>query len=243
MRFLLIALMLMWCQDAAATNSSLDFDEANDEIFNTAVANIDTNAFSSSQWEFRDSSTGADSLLNTGSAKSSGNNALNMIHQNDDSYRCSYRWSTDDGLWDTDNTFAINAWHHVMCVYDSGGTNNDAKIWIDGIDEAITEAQAPSGTAKSGLVVITAGENVGGGQDFPGQMAYIEFFAGTLFAEYEVNEIKWKPISLGQSEVAWPMWDTGGQDLSGNGETFTTGGNPTADANGPPVMFGGGLPL
>ena len=53
----------------------------------------------------------------------------------------------------------------------------------------------------------------------------------------------WLPGSLESSQGFWPIWgDSTEIDLSGKGNTGTVTGT-TVDSSGPPVMFGGGLPL
>ena len=60
----------------------------------------------------------------------------------------------------------------------------------------------------------------------------------------EISQVMWLPESVPASRGGmWPLWgDATEIDLSGNGNTGTPNGTTTS-ADGPPVMFGGGLSL
>ena len=62
----------------------------------------------------------------------------------------SYRreWSGSSTDWKIDKP-SLNAWHHILIVYDSGDATNDAIIYVDGVSQTVTEANAPSGTPNT----------------------------------------------------------------------------------------------
>ena len=89
---------------------------------------------------------------------------------------------------------------------------------------------------------MKAGEGIDNLNDANGLIAYGTIFASVLTV-VEMAELMWKPASLGGAQGYWPLWgDSTEIDLSGNGRTGTVTGSATS-TDGPPVMFGGGLPL
>ena len=114
-----------------------------------------------------------------------------------------------------------------------------------------------SGTDKSPISTITlasaselsSGENGGEGEDAAGLTCYASVLVGTVLTVVDMLEIMWNPeiaaIYVGSSDILgfWPFWgDSPEIDLSLNANSGTVS-NATTSTNGPPVMFGGGLPL
>lgn len=62
------------------------------------------------------------------------------------SYRREFSGSSTD--WKIDKP-SLNAWHHILIVYDSSDVANDAIIYVDGVSQTVTETGAPSGTAST----------------------------------------------------------------------------------------------
>ncbi len=62
----------------------------------------------------------------------------------------SYRreWSGSSTDWKITKP-SLNAWHHILIVYDSGDVTNNAIIYVDGVSQTVTEANAPSGTPNT----------------------------------------------------------------------------------------------
>lgn len=59
-------------------------------------------------------------------------------------------FSTTAGIWRTPaNSMTLNAWHHVVVVYDDSSTSNDPIIYIDGVSQTLTESTSPVGTPVS----------------------------------------------------------------------------------------------
>lgn len=54
------------------------------------------------------------------------------------------------GRWQSpDNSFTLNAWHHLVITMDESSTSNDPVIYIDGASVAVTETLTPSGSTRS----------------------------------------------------------------------------------------------
>ena len=57
--------------------------------------------------------------------------------------------STTDGQWKTTSEDLIyNQWNHVAVVYNASSTSNDAALYINGVESAVTEAATPAGTSE-----------------------------------------------------------------------------------------------
>jgi len=60
------------------------------------------------------------------------------------------RFSSTLGRWQTTNKdITLNAWNHVVIVYDSNSVSNDPAIYVNGNSVAVTEVAAPVGTSNS----------------------------------------------------------------------------------------------
>jgi hypothetical protein len=53
------------------------------------------------------------------------------------------RWRTPSG------SVLLNKWEHLVVIYDCSSPSNDPKIYVNGISQAITEVNTPSGVASS----------------------------------------------------------------------------------------------
>ena len=79
--------------------------------------------------------------------------------------------------------------------------------------------------------------------DFDGEISNWHIFSKELNI-VEVNQIKYLPGSVADGLITYlPFWgDSTEPDLAENSNTGTVTGS-IASSDGPPVMFGGGLPL
>src|SRR3990167_7265162 len=113
-----------------------DFDGVNDEIYNTAISNIDTDLMSVSLWFMVDSGeTGIQNLFMTASDKSAGNRALELnVDATGLDVQAIYAWSTTNANRISSIDIAtLGIWHHYACTYDRSSTSNVPSVWIDGI--------------------------------------------------------------------------------------------------------------
>jgi len=59
-------------------------------------------------------------------------------------------FSTDYGEWHSPtNSISVGIWYHVVVVYDDSSADNDPYIYINGVNQTITETNAPIGTANT----------------------------------------------------------------------------------------------
>lgn len=157
-------------------------------------------------------------------------------------------WSGTDGSWYTNQeTVPINQWDFVSGTYNSGATTNDPVIYVGGVSQTITERTTPTTAfVDDASSDFRVGNNaIGPGiRDWDGQLGYHHYYNRILTA-VEINEIMWKPGIIANGLFLFaPQWGAATeQDLSGNGNTGTLTNTTAVNTYGPPVMFGGGLPL
>jgi hypothetical protein len=58
-------------------------------------------------------------------------------------------WDTNGGWAIADNVITLNEWQHVAVTYDGSSVNDDPIIYINGVAQTVTEAQAPSGSREA----------------------------------------------------------------------------------------------
>ena len=57
-------------------------------------------------------------------------------------------FSTTPGEWTIPEP-SLNAWHHILVVYDSSDVANDPTIYVDGVSQTLTEESTPVGAANT----------------------------------------------------------------------------------------------
>lgn len=161
------------------------------------------------------------------------------------SYVFAVRWSGAEAQW-CNGSYTGGAWKHFAVTYNGSSSTNDAVFYKNGVSVAVTKLASPSGsnnTDDSSLNLIVGNRETTKNRATDGRLAYMSVHSGILTA-VEVNELMYKPCSIPAGNVLCaPEWgDTTEPDLSGHGSTGTVTG-AAAFADGPPVMYGGGLPL
>lgn len=64
--------------------------------------------------------------------------------------RFEHGFSSDFGAWRTSTgTVALNTWQHVVITFDASSASNDPRFFINGVEQTVTQLQAPSGSARS----------------------------------------------------------------------------------------------
>ncbi|MEZ6035156.1 MAG: DUF2341 domain-containing protein [Planctomycetaceae bacterium] len=95
-------------------------------------------------------------------------------------------FTTNVGRWRTTaGSVAQNTWQNVVVVYDNSSTANVPKIYINGVQAAITQMSAPSGTARSDAAQDLYIGNRSGASDrtFSGRMDEIRFSSAASTAD------------------------------------------------------------
>jgi arylsulfatase A-like enzyme/chitodextrinase len=68
------------------------------------------------------------------------------------------RFSSNWGYWRTvDNVIPDNAWSHIALTYDRTSTSNDPVIYINGVQQTLTETSIPSGNLATSSNTLTMG--------------------------------------------------------------------------------------
>lgn len=139
------------------------------------------------------------------------------------------------------------AWHYAVGVWSTSG---NITIYIDGSSQGLTTNFCGAMTTiQNTSKNLEIGHETDESADaIDGQMAYAGIYKRALTA-VDVAELRFKPESF-QSDGLWALWDATTvtiKDLSGSNNNGTpaaaSGGGPDEVSDGPPVMFGGGLPL
>ncbi len=60
-------------------------------------------------------------------------------------YHYSRVWSNGEGHWTIPQP-SLNAWHHIVVVYDASSAANTPQMYVDGVAQVVTQKSAPSGT-------------------------------------------------------------------------------------------------
>lgn len=140
----------------------------------------------------------------------------------------------------TTATFSATTWALVSGVFTSTASRD---IYLDAANKV---SNTTATTAPAGIDVLAAGvlARAAPTEWYAGDMAYCAT-NNVALSLYEIEEFRWKP-EIGAArgiKALWPMWgESPEQDLSGNANTGTVTGSTTS-TNGPPVMFGEGMPL
>lgn len=142
-------------------------------------------------------------------------------------------------------TIANNTWTAVAITHTgTWSTATDAHLYKNLVEPsyllsqngAATEADHTGNWWVGGHPTLTT-------TGFWGNLSYAQVFSRVVSIP-ELTEFTYKPdMANNLLKAHWPVWGDGTEiDLSGNGKTGAVTGTTTS-TSGPPVMFGGGLPL
>ena len=235
--YLLILMLIPGLCFGAASRS---FDGVNDNISMGSVLNVTTGNVSLCIWSKTTENAVGDILV--GRKGSAGADTAGY-HLRQGTSVDTVDTRIADGteqLASSSTTDIDGAWYFVCGTYNS--TTETTVLYISGTQED-TDSLANMDSLTNTVSFIIGESGIGGG-DATGLMAYSMQFSSILTA-VEVNELMWKPeiIVISTPNGFWPLWgDSTEIDLSGNGLTGTVTG-ATTSSDGPPVMFGSGLPL
>lgn len=233
--------VLAWTLLTGAASRS--FDGTDDEIDMGNVLNVTTGNVSLCAWWKGTEDASADVILGKRASSASATVAGYSLHvASTDTGRTQMADGTT-GV-DSSSTDQDGAWFWDCGTWD--GTNNISVYYVNGV-------QGDTDTASIGSLTTTAnlqfGEFDDNSSDAAGLIAYGMVYGTALLTVNEVNELFWFPeriptaIDGGGKGGFWPLWGASTeQDLSGNGLTGTVS-NASTSQDGPPVMFGEGLPL
>lgn len=229
-----------------ALSISTAFCAASRSFTNTAGENISmgnvndtkTNDFTMLVWKRsrEDSSSDAwitkkrTTVTNAGKAyfDNASDNATAIVSDNTNTLTCSSIRDLDD------------AWAHEAVTWD--GTANTLRL-IENLNVACSSTGVSMGSLSTTFGFYIGNSGVLSEQA-NGQAAHVAFYPSVLTLA-QISELYFKPETpFSGVSGYWPLWFEGSteKDLSGRGLTGTVT-TTTSSNDGPPVMFGSGLPL
>lgn len=244
MRILTIFILLMLIPSLCFASASRTFTALNQSTkFSTGYNDVTTEDISWGLWAKSNDNSGSNMIL--GRMRNSGTIQGYVLLEDvaQDLWVC----YAGDGT-DTTGTTGITGtasgddgnWHFWTCTWSFSGQT--ATLWMDGtnlggntgtnIDSLATVAgvEFQSGTADDATVDWTSGPH-----------AYW-YFTKSVMTNTMIQEMRWKPCSFG-IETCAPMWGDSTEKDLGTQQGSTVQVNGSTSQDGPPVMFGGGLPL
>jgi hypothetical protein len=148
-------------------------------------------------------------------------------------------WSSTDGQWSIPAP-SINTWHHLVITYDAGpgggSTTNDPVIWLNGVQQSITEEQTPVGAIEYGSGTVLLGNNQVGDRAWDGAIAGVMCHEGRLLTQEDVNILYAAgPAALGWIPTRfWELWGVGTVEPESFGGPAITTFAGTTRADHPP---------
>lgn len=115
-------------------------------------------------------------------------------------------FSTNQGIWRTNNAFTGTARIHIAVTYDGGADTNDPIFYVNGAVEALTEALAPSGTFSGDAAQdLETGDNVALNRDMNGNQSCF-VYDDAIMSAAEINRTLWWGRPYGGLQVYHPFW-------------------------------------
>jgi hypothetical protein len=236
--------IILICSLLSLGAASLNFDNANDEVDMGNVLDVTTGDVSFCIWVKSNEAAQNDWNLgkkNNFDITNGVNSGYGMMERSaNDTTACFISDTDGHGKTAEGNTDNDGVWTFQCCVWNA--STEVIRLYRDGAQEA-------SGTGAGNIDSLTTasefaiGEDGAEANDYNGLQAYASQFGSVLTVE-EINELRWKPEMIVANRGGfWTLWgESPATDLSGNGFAGTLSG-VSASNDGPPVMFGGGLPL
>lgn len=219
-------------------SGSQDFDGANSK----STTNYATNNTSMSYSVWYKTDSGGEGNLGRFFDKKEAGAQVVVAYTNgaDNNIYFEHTYAVGNEAWRFTKT-SNSVWHHIVFTYSNSSPSNTPVIYSDGVSQSLTNS---TNTGVGVAAINTDNFIIGNRSDqtrtFDGRMTYFAIYSAILNA-VEANEILYKPEMIPTSRAV--LSDTEfSKDLSGNGVTFTNT-SLTSSNDGPPVMFGGGLPL
>lgn len=237
---LLLILMLL-SRECFATSRS--FDGANDEIDMGNVMDVTTGDVASCSWVKMTEDASADIYIGKKAGAGAANAGYMIMQGSTDVTNCRVADGVDQAIGAGTADFD-GVWAHICMTY-NGGTQR-----IDCYENGTNVANQTNNLV--GSITTTSnlqfGENSADGDDTLGLVSHSQNYLTQLTA-VEIAELYFKPdhiVPTTQSNFSWwPLWGTDSPEIdgSGNARSGTIVAGTTQSDDGPPVMFGQGLPL
>ncbi|MCC2112171.1 MAG: VCBS repeat-containing protein, partial [Hyphomicrobiales bacterium] len=138
-------------------------------------------------------------------------------------------------------TGLANGWHHVTAVFTNGDVTQN-KLYIDGVDQSLTQRQGTPLSSKVGADATISGWPADSSTAFTGQLADVRVWDGERTAGEVVADMN-DPVDSGDNGATSLIASyglTGGDytDYSGNGHTGAAIGNPDTNLSANPLPGG-----
>lgn len=236
--------MLLLCWPLLTGGASRSFDGANDEITFGNLINTTTGNQTVCVWWKGTDDASADFIFGKkgdltaatlGYAISQTSGDIDTYNVGDGTESVTSSGTDQDGAW----VWICGTWNstsEVTILYENG-------VQVD------TDTTANMDTL-SNASELQMGEDHNNGNDALGLIALGYINGNVVMPVLEINEIMWKPDSVYMSlagdnvSLIIPLWgDSPEQDISGINRDGTIVAGTTISQDGPPIMFGNGLPL
>ena len=239
MRKLTLALALLFLlHGSAQASSSRNFDNANDEITMGDVLDITTGNGSWGAWAKTTEDASNDTII--GKQDNASNDGWALHTSTTDPAIASAGDGTEEAAC-TGGVDPDGVWVFYAVNWD--GSANTIDLYANGaLDCTNTTANVDDITTADQLQLGETDDDL---EDMNGLIAYAFLDNTRVLADWEIQELRFKPDYAELLSGFWPVWgnDSPELDLSANANTGTIVAGTTASTDGPPIMFGGGLPL
>ena len=195
---------------AGVSDTSLDFDGVNDLVTVTdaaAIQNIWDGGGAVSVWINPDSDgeTDAGRIINKDNGADVNGWYITVLGEVAGfmQVRLQQNFTVTDGQWRTGAVVPINAWSHIVIVYNSDSVDNDPVIYLNGVNQTVTEFGTPVGTRDSDV-----GENLIIGniaattRTFDGQIDEARLYSATISAPQVLALYHIKRFLIGEAADA-----------------------------------------
>lgn len=237
----IIGIFIIWM--LCFGGASRDFDGNDDINFGTDSAFIPTN-WTVSAWVIIDGTASADYIASVWEQSDS---KWGFAVNGTPDWTVFIRNSADTAQTSLPalTTPTTGVWHYIAGSFTPGTPSGD--FYLNGVEDEDTfddqgAGYSPDSNVDLELGVLNSTPSTFGYLD--GRLSNFQFH-NVILNLTEINEMMWKPETIRRGIVIHaPLWGNASpeNDLSGNGHTGTVTGSASS-ADGPPVMFGGGLPL
>ena|SRR3990167_6528408 len=243
-RALLLVLCWLLLSPEVWAQASRSFDGTNDEVEMGDVLDAGAINLSVCIWIKATEDASVDAFWGKKNASTAGSIGWMLIQQTDDALD----FITEDNVGTivtADGTTDIDGvWYFACGIRDV--ISGDTLLFLNAIQEDATNGLIFTLASASEL---SSGENGGEGEDAAGLTCYASVLGGTVLTVVDMLEIMWNPeiaaIYVGGANIIgfWTFWgDSTEIDLSLNANNGTVS-NASTSTDGPPVMFGMGLPI
>jgi hypothetical protein len=152
------------------------------DIFSFTPSNVNSSLNGDHTWEFwvyPTSTTEEDIMGSWGEPSDTApGDFLYMIYNG--KFRPHYITTTTTETMDTTTSISTNTWYHIVAVIDF--TNSIMKAFINGTQDATTNALSGAGSTSSDAVYIGNRNTGAGSSDYSGRIAQIRYYSKALSA-------------------------------------------------------------